>query len=60
MNYLFESNEKLEEIRDEVYNAITYWDDVELIKNDINRRDPVGEYFFVAEDGYYLRSINKS
>ncbi len=57
MNYLFGSNEKLREIRDEVYNAITYWNDVVLIKNNMPLPDPTGELFFEAKDGYYLRDI---
>lgn len=58
MNHLFGSNEKLRKIRDGVYNAITYWNDVELIKNNMPLPDPIGELFFEAKDGYYLRSIN--
>ena len=54
MNYLFGSNEKLREIRDEIYNAITYWNDVALIKNGSDLPDPEGELFFEAENGYYL------
>ena len=54
MNYLFWSNENLRKIRDEIYNAITYWDDVVLIKNGNPLPDPEGEIFFEAEDGYYL------
>jgi hypothetical protein len=56
MNYLFGSNEKLRDIKDEIYNAITYWNDVALIKNGNGLADPEGELFFEAEDGYYLRS----
>lgn len=54
MNYLFGSNEKLREIRNEIYDAITYWNDVALIKNGSGLPDPKGELFFEAEDGYYL------
>lgn len=54
MNKLFGSNEKLREIRDEIYNAITYWNDVVLIKNGENLPDPEGEIVFEAVDGYYL------
>jgi len=54
MNKLFGSNEKLREIRDEIYNAITYWNDVVLIKNGENLPDPEGEIVFEALDGYYL------
>ncbi|MFO7972329.1 MAG: hypothetical protein R6U40_11340 [Desulfobacterales bacterium] len=57
MNYLFGSNETLREFREEIYNAITYWNDVVLIGNNMPLADPVGEVFFEAEDGYYLRSI---
>lgn len=57
MNYLFGSNEKLRKIRDEVYNAITYWNNVVLIKNNMPLPDPTGELFFEAKDGYYLRDI---
>ena len=56
MNYLFGSNEKLKEVRDEIYNAITYWKDVALIKNGLDLPDSEGELFFEAEDGYYLKS----
>jgi hypothetical protein len=57
MNSLFGSNERLREIRDDIYNAITYWNDVALIKNGMDLPDPEGELFFEAEGGYYLRTI---
>lgn len=55
INYLFGSNEKLREIKDEIYNAITYWNDVVLIKNGMDLPDPEGELFFEPEDGYFLK-----
>jgi len=57
MNFLFGSNEKLREIRDEVYNSIKYWDNVVTINKNKPLPDERGELFFEAKDGYYLRSI---
>jgi hypothetical protein len=57
MNYLFGTNEMLREIKDDVYNAITYWNDVVLIKNGMDLPDPEGEMFFEPIDGYYLNII---
>ncbi|HLP61408.1 MAG TPA: hypothetical protein VK186_21380 [Candidatus Deferrimicrobium sp.] len=57
---LFEKFEILKELRDEIYTAITYWDDVKLIKDVNNILDEKGEIFFQAVDGYYLRSLEES
>ena len=57
INFLFGSNKKLREIRDEVYNSINYWDDVAIIKKNMTFPDEEGELFFEAKDGYYLKSV---
>lgn len=54
---LFKKIEILKAIRDEIYNAITYWDDAILIRDVNNIPDEKGEIFFEAVDGYYLRNL---
>jgi hypothetical protein len=56
LNFLFGSNEKLRKIKKDICNAVTYWNDVVLIKNGNGLPDPEGELFFEAFDGYYLES----
>ncbi len=52
---IFQENDLLREIRDEIFPAIRYWDDVCLIQPGETIPDPVGEICFEAFDGYYLR-----
>jgi len=54
---LFEEVEILKDIRDDIYNAITYWNDIVLIKKNEPVPDAEGELFFEAKEGYYLRII---
>jgi hypothetical protein len=54
MDALFDSNKKLTEIRDEIYDSITYWNDVALIKNGMDLPDSEGEFIFEPLDGFYL------
>lgn len=54
---LFGEVKILQNIHEEIYNAITYWDDIALVKQGEPVPDPDGELFFEAEDGYYLRNI---
>lgn len=51
---LFEKIDVLKKIRREIYNAITYWDDVLLVKPGEPLSDHKGEIFFEAFDGYRL------
>ena len=55
INFLFESNKKLRKIREEVYNSISYWDNVAIITVNTTFPNEKGELFFEATDGYYLR-----
>jgi len=57
MNYLFGENEKLRKIRENLYNAIKYWEDVILIRKDMSLPYNDGELFFEAVNGYYLRAL---
>jgi hypothetical protein len=58
MNYLFGSVEQLRKIRDEVFNAIRYWEDVVLVAKDAAVPYRFAELFFEARDGYYLRRVD--
>jgi hypothetical protein len=49
--------EVLKPIRNEIWDAITFWNDVVLIKEGSPAPDPIGEFFFEAEDGYQLTPI---
>jgi hypothetical protein len=57
LDTLFEEVESLRNIRDEIHNAINYWNDVVLVKHVGDIRDPEGELFFEVSDGYYLREV---
>ena len=59
MNHLFGANEKLRELRDEIYNSINYWDDVVLIKDGKPIPDEKGELFFEPLEGYWLREMEE-
>lgn len=54
---LFEKAEVLKEIRQEIYDAITYWEDVVLIRQGEQIPDQEGEIFFEAFDGYRLSPV---
>lgn len=54
---LFEKTDVLRRIRQEIYDAITYWDDVVLIRKGEPIPDKKGEIFFEAVDGYLLSPI---
>jgi hypothetical protein len=54
---LFETIEALKNIRQEIFDAITYWDDVALISQQESIPDNEGEVFFEAFDGYYLSPL---
>ncbi len=56
INSLVKNNNRLKEIKEKIYDAITYWDSVELIGKGMDSPDPEGELFFEAEDGYYLKA----
>ena len=61
MNYLFGSVEQLRKIRDEVFEAIRYWEDVVLVAKNSAMPYRFAEVFFEAQDtdgGYYLRPID--
>ena len=57
MNELFGRVNLLRAMRNEVYDAITYWNDVMLIEDIGHIPDAEGELFFETVDGYYLRSL---
>jgi len=40
-----------------MWNTITYWNDVVLVKGNGLLPDLRGEVFFEAVDGYYLREL---
>lgn len=54
---LFTEVEALKSIRNEIWEAITFWDDVVLIREGAPVPDPIGEFFFEAEGGYRLEPI---
>lgn len=51
---LFDEADVLKKIRREIYDAITYWDDVLLVRPGEPISDQKGEIFFEAFDGYRL------
>ena len=51
---LFDEADVLKKIRREIYDAITYWDDVLLVRPGEPLSDQKGEIFFEAFDGYRL------
>ena len=54
---LFLSVETLSRIRDNIYDAISYWNDVVVVKADEPLPSKKGEVFFEPFDGYYLRKL---
>ena len=54
---LFEKLDMLRKIRQEIFDSITYWDDVVLISQEEPIPDKTGEIFFEAFDGYRLSPI---
>lgn len=54
---LFTEVDALKAIRNEIWEAITFWNDVALIREGSLAPDPIGEFFFEAEDGYRLEPI---
>lgn len=50
-----QEDDLLRSIRDEIFHAVRYWDDVCLIQPGETVPDPQGEICFEAFDGYYLR-----
>ena len=59
MEVIFDKTENLKKFRDEIFEAITYWDDVKLI-SDISEQDSLndtGEIFFEAQGGYLLKAL---
>lgn len=57
---LFAEVEVLKRSRDEIFNAITYWDDVVLVNKGEGLPDSIGELFFEAYDGHYLRPVGNT
>lgn len=57
MEELFQCNKKLQEIRDQLYDAITYWSDVKILSNAREIPDDRGEIFFEPFGGYVLRKV---
>jgi len=54
---LFEKADVLRKIRQEIFDSITYWEDVVLIGQEDPIPDKTGEIFFEAFDGYCLSPI---
>lgn len=54
---IFQENDLLRKYKDDLRQAIKYWDNVYLINPGEEIPDPVGEIFFEAFDGYYLREL---
>jgi len=54
---IFRENDLLRVLRDDLRQSIKYWESVELITPGKELPDPVGEIFFEAFDGYYLREL---
>jgi len=54
---LFNEVGELKAIRNEIWEAITFWNDVALIREGSLAPDQSGEFFFEAEDGYRLEPI---
>ncbi len=54
---IFEEDDLLRKYKDEIRQAIQYWESVYLINPGEQIPDPVGEIFFEAFDGYYLREV---
>ena len=57
INDLFENNSLLKNCRNDIYNEISYWKDISLIRNGMDLPDPEGELFFEPVNGYYLDVI---
>ena len=57
MELLFRDVKELREIRDQLYDAITYWDDVAILSKETEISDDQGEIFFEPFDGYFLRKL---
>jgi len=55
--FLFESEDVLRKIRDEIADNITYWNDAILVKDADSLPDKNGEVFFEPLDGYWLRPL---
>ena len=52
-----QQGQRLEKYQDEIYDSITYWNEVQLIGKNQTIPDAEGEIFFEPTDGYYLRNI---
>lgn len=57
VDQIFQEDDLLRNYKDEIRQAIKYWESVYLINPGEQLPDPVGEIFFEAFDGYYLRGI---
>lgn len=51
MEQIFQEDDLLRSIRDEIFHAVRYWDDVCLIQPGETVPDPQGEICFEAFDG---------
>lgn len=49
----------LKEIKDDLYESISYWDDVVLVEDPDSLPDPEGELFFEFPDDYFLRPFDE-
>ena len=57
---LFREVDILKRLRDRVFEAVTYWNDVILLKDGEGIPDPNGEVFFEAEHGYKLVPLRQA
>jgi hypothetical protein len=54
---IFQDNDLLRALKDDIRQSIKYWESIQLINPGEELPDPVGEIFFQAFDGYYLREL---
>ena len=57
MDAIFQSSKKLAAIREELFEAICYWDDVHIVDDLNNLPGDEGEIFFEYPNGYRLISL---
>jgi hypothetical protein len=57
VDHIFKTVDVLGAHRDEIYNAVTFWDDVTLIEGDRLNDTEKGELFFEYPGGYMLKPI---
>lgn len=56
---LFQRVSELAPLREKIWNAIRFWNYVELLEMLIRRPDPRGELFFDSPNGYWLEPVSQ-